>query len=47
MVALGCYLKPTFYAILLIVKNKALPKSAVPVGGFSGLQFGHTKEHGL
>lgn len=37
VVALGCYLKPAFYAILLIVKNDTLPRHAVPVGSFPRL----------
>lgn len=47
VVTLGCYLKPTFQAVLLIVKNNTLPRSAVAVGCFPTLQFECVKEPGL
>lgn len=34
VVALGCYLKPGFCAVLLIVKNDTLPRSMAAVGSF-------------
>lgn len=37
VVALGCYLKPAFYAVLLIVKNNTLLRSVVAMGSFPTL----------
>lgn len=37
VVALGGYLKPAFYAVLLTVKNDTLPRSVVAVGSFTTL----------
>lgn len=47
MLAFGCCLEPTYYAVLLKVKNDTLPRSTVTAGSFPTLWFECVKEPGL